>query len=62
MTTNSFDYLKRELATILQDYTGAQDFLPGKAAVNLKRYASLSKGEIARQLRISVAAAESLSW
>ncbi len=57
MKTESFDY---ELATILKDYTGAQDYMPPKAALNLKRYAHLTNVEIARQLRVSIAAAEAL--
>jgi len=51
---------QRELAAILKDYTGAQDYIPAKVALNLKRYAHLSSAEIARQLRICVAAVEGL--
>ena len=62
MKTTSIAYLKHELAIILQDYTDAQYYLPVpvKAALNLKRYAHFSDAEIARQLRISVAAAQVL--
>lgn len=57
MRTPSFDYLRRELAIILKDYPMVDQPMNNKVALDLNKYARLDKKEIARQLRIAVAAA-----
>lgn len=57
MRTDSFDFLRGELNQILRGIPMEQN-LNAPVALDLNRYAGMDDAEIARQLRIAIAAAE----